>query len=84
LLGFNALKLTCTLAAGSEFVKAAQNQKLVFAPAAMSLASAYALVSYAKDKCLTCAGEVAVAIVIARCAWAAFNVGKRLFETEVA
>lgn len=67
---------------GTEFVKAAQNNKVVFAPAAISLASGFALVSYAKNKCLTCAGEIAVAIVIARCAWAAFLVAKRLFESE--
>lgn len=67
---------------GSEFVKGANNNRIMFAPAAISAVSAYALIDYARDKCLTCANEIAVAIVIGRCAWAAFNVGKALFESE--
>jgi hypothetical protein len=63
-------------------VKGAKDNRIMFAPAAISAVSAYALIDYAKGKCLTCATEIVVAIVIGRCAWAAFNVGKALFESK--
>lgn len=57
------------------------NNKVVGAAVAATAAAGFALFTYAKDKSMTCANEVAIAFVMARCAWAAFKVARSALKS---
>jgi hypothetical protein len=75
--------VACQLShAGYKFYQAFQDSNIIAAPAAICAACVYALVRYFKDGCSTCAGEIAVAIVMGRVAWSLVGVGRRIVEKE--
>lgn len=69
--------------AGRQFaVQFSDGNKVVGAALAATVASGFALFSYAKDQTMQSCNEVAIAFVMARCGWAAFKVARSVLKAK--
>lgn len=68
------------LSAGYEVVTNLRSNKLVVAPAALVGAAGFAVFRYARNSCSSCAGDICIALVLARLVWAGISVARDLID----